>query len=121
MTDTEKPMWKRCPGCRQRIFNDPIDWEAHRAYCPAELLRRMQKIERSLIYIDSEVTRVEQLIPTDLDPATHIDPYAVDESDLDDEELDDPEAEDDPDSDTVGDALAAFTPTVPAPTITPIP
>jgi len=118
----------RHPDCGWRVRNTPDDLEAHLELCPALLLTKIQELRQSVIFLGKELDGARADIralggTTTTDDVSEDWDAAVTEAGLnDDPELDDPETADDPDSDpdTVGDALAAFTPTVPAPTISPI-
>lgn len=51
-----KQVWVRCKGsgtgdsagCKQRVFNHPIDIELHRQHCPADLERDVKALARRL-------------------------------------------------------------------------
>lgn len=57
----KKQVWVRCKGsgngdsngCRQRVYNDPIDVEQHRQHCPADLERTVKDLERRLILVET--------------------------------------------------------------------
>ena len=88
---SDKPLWIRHkPGCGQRVFNDPIDIQAHTDYCPAELLRKIKNLTTLVDKLDARIVYLEETeieIPTpqtvDLDdvgawtgPTTEDDAYA---------------------------------------------
>lgn len=41
-----KPAWTRCQACKQRLWNDRVDIEVHRAVCPADLLRALKRLTK---------------------------------------------------------------------------
>lgn len=62
-----KPIWTRCKGpkgegngCRQRVFNNPIDIELHRQHCPADL-------ERTVKLLTDRVDKLEKAEPEQID------------------------------------------------------
>lgn len=58
---SDKPLWIRHkPGCGQRVFNDPIDIQAHTDYCPAELLRKIKNLTTALDKLDTRVVDLEE-------------------------------------------------------------
>jgi len=61
-----KPAWTRCDQCKQRLWNDRIDIEVHRAVCPADLKRTIRNLGRAL---DDAVKRIELL---EQRPVAHI-------------------------------------------------
>lgn len=92
MTTTEKPVWTRCPSCKERLFNDKIDIEVHRKHCPAELLRKIEALARRLLDLEEQVDELGRATPEatgiDLDDVApwpaDIDPPTIDEDDVDD-------------------------------------
>lgn len=93
MTDTaSKPMWTRCPGCKDRILNDKLDIGIHRQHCPADLLRGIQDLNRRLKEL---ATRVDELQQDVAEPAIDLDDVAPwpDDDEDDTDTIDDDEDE----------------------------
>lgn len=53
-----KPAWTRCPACKDRLWNDPIDIEVHRQHCPADLERALEKMGKAL---EKAIRRIDEL------------------------------------------------------------
>jgi hypothetical protein len=100
MTDTtspSKPMWTRCPGCKDRVFNDKLDIGIHRQHCPADLQKRLQELDRRFTLLERNVEGLDQQVsaepaldPDDVAPwdddeddprSTYLDDYTGDEDD----------------------------------------
>lgn len=106
-----KPVWTRCKGCRDRVYNDPVDISIHRDHCPADLLRKLDTLTKKVDALDKAVDELGE------EPEEQIDLDAVapwpdeEESDGVDEAAaldDDDELDEDDDLDYV----APITPTL---------
>jgi hypothetical protein len=75
MTDA-KPVWTRCPGCRQRLFNDNIDIEAHRPVCPQLLLRKITNLEKAAEKRDERIELLESAGPIEIPAGVDLDSVA---------------------------------------------
>lgn len=103
-TDTTKPIWTRCIGCKQRVFNDQIDISAHKGNCPADLRRDLKNLA---IRLDERISDLETAEP---EPVTIPSEVA--------EWPDETETETDPD-DFDDDPRSTYTDDTPAGTFTP--
>lgn len=77
-TTTSKPMWKRCDGCKARIFNEAVDIASHRANCPADLKRALQKLANIVDRLSDRLDELEGQVDETAEFLT-VDPNAVDE------------------------------------------
>jgi predicted nuclease with TOPRIM domain len=82
MTETTKPMWKRCDGCKARIFNEAVDIASHRANCPADLKRALQKLAGIVEKLSERLDELEGQVDETAEFLT-VDPNAVDEDGFD--------------------------------------
>lgn len=104
MPTTEKPVWTRCPSCKQRLFNDKIDIETHRGLCPADLKRAITRLASRVEELETQVDELGRITPAD-GPAIDLEdvaPWPGEATDSSDDDLDTDEPEDpddDPDED----------------------
>lgn len=98
MTDEKKP-WKRCPSCKWRVWNDPIDWHAHLELCPAKLEKQLGELRREFAALQREALKP---LPAPAPPA--VDFGAIEE----------PDEEDDPEEAGIFDAVTTPAPVPPA-------
>jgi hypothetical protein len=54
-----KPAWTRCDRCKQRLWNDRIDIEVHRAVCPADMARTIRRLAKDLERLTGRVEELE--------------------------------------------------------------
>jgi hypothetical protein len=55
-----KPAWTRCGACKQRLWNDRVDIEVHRAVCPADLLRALRRLTKTVDKLEARVEELER-------------------------------------------------------------
>jgi hypothetical protein len=55
-----KPAWTRCQACKQRLWNDRVDIEVHRAVCPADLLRALRRLTKTVDKLEARVVELER-------------------------------------------------------------
>jgi hypothetical protein len=55
-----KPAWTRCGACKQRLWNDRVDIEVHRAVCPADLVRSLRRLSKALEKMEARVEELER-------------------------------------------------------------
>lgn len=63
----QKPVWVRCKGsgtgdsigCKQRVYNDPIDIDLHRRHCPADLERTVKALDRRFTALEAALEALQ--------------------------------------------------------------
>lgn len=110
-TTSTKPMWTRCPGCKDRVYNDQLDIGIHRGHCPADLQRKIQDLDRRLRAVDKRLDELDEDLA--IEPA--VDPDAIAPWTADDDLLEEPDEATDVEEDAdVESPFAAIT-TIPTP------
>lgn len=55
-----KPAWTRCGACKQRLWNDRVDIEVHRAVCPADLARALRRLAKAVEKMEARIEELEK-------------------------------------------------------------